>query len=143
MPQPIPRRSFQPTTMVRKFSIPSTGYHGFISRQDKLTGRPAQNKDSCYTFVHFRAPRIADEWEDFCKDKLPEDIIYVPPHLEPLNPEHEDEVIPNQHAAFGIQKATEKTREPAWKDLGLIELMKQGPPKDKAPSRGGYKGLPR
>jgi Apc13p protein len=105
--------------------------------------REWQNKDSCYTFIHFHAPGIADEWEDFCKDKLPDDIIYVPPNLEPLNPEHEDEVIPNQHAAFGIQKATQKVKEPAWKDLGLAELMKKGPPNGKAAQMGGYKGMPR
>lgn len=51
----------------------------------------------------------------------------MPPHLQPLNPEDEDDVVPDQHAAFGIQKATQKTREPAWRDLGLDELMQQGP----------------
>ena len=35
--------------------------------------------------------------------------------------------MPDQHAAFGIQRATQKTKEPAWKDLGLSDLMKRGP----------------
>lgn len=35
--------------------------------------------------------------------------------------------MPDQHAAFGIQRATQKTKESAWKDLGLKELMTRGP----------------
>ncbi|KAI1115772.1 Apc13p-domain-containing protein [Nemania sp. NC0429] len=104
-----------------------------------------KNKDGCYTFVHMQRPRDADLFEDFGKDKLPDDDIYVPPHHQPINPEDEDDVVPDQHAAFGIQKATQRNKEPAWKDLNLAGLMKQGP----VPSRAGgaakytYKGLPR
>jgi hypothetical protein len=47
----------------------------------------------------------------------PEDI-YIPPHLQPVNPEDEDDVVPDQHAAFGIQRATH---------LGLDDLMRRGP----------------
>lgn len=36
-------------------------------------------------------------------------------------------VIPDQHAAFGIAQAQQKKHEPAWKDLGLHELMTAGP----------------
>lgn len=90
------------------------------------------NKDSSFTFVHMHRPRDADLFEDFCKDKLPDDEIYVPPAHQPINPEDEDDVVPDQHAAFGIQRATQKSKEPAWKDLGLAELMNKGPP-----SRGG------
>ena len=89
-----------------------------------------QSKDSSYTYVHFARPRDADLFEDFCKDKLPDDEIYVPPHNQPINPEDEDDVVPDQHAAFGIQRATQKTKEPAWKDLGLTDLMKKGPEKN-------------
>lgn len=73
------------------------------------------------------AGRHADFFEDMCKDKLPDDDIYVPPHHQPINPEDEDDVVPDQHAAFGIQRATQKKRETAWKDLGLGELMGKGP----------------
>ncbi|KAI1377464.1 Apc13p protein-domain-containing protein [Hypoxylon crocopeplum] len=106
----------------------------------------------CYTYVHMQQPRDADMFEDFCKDKLPDDEIYVPPHHQPINPEDEDDVVPDQHAAFGIQKATQRSKEPAWKDLGLAELMGKGPTTEKAgeTSRGGsrapmkrYNGLPR
>ncbi|KAI1165258.1 Apc13p protein-domain-containing protein [Nemania serpens] len=72
-------------------------------------------------------PRDADLFEDFSKDKLPDDDIYVPPHHQPINPEDEDDVVPDQHAAFGIQKATQRNKEPAWKDLNLAGLMKKGP----------------
>lgn len=51
----------------------------------------------------------------------------MPPHNQPINPEDEDDVVPDQHAAFGIQRATQKTKEAAWKDLGLAELMRKGP----------------
>ncbi|KAH7067463.1 Apc13p protein-domain-containing protein [Paraphoma chrysanthemicola] len=56
----------------------------------------------------------------------PEDI-YIPPHLQPVNPEDEDDVVPDQHAAFGIQRATQTKKEPTWRDLGLEELMRRGP----------------
>ncbi|TQS32152.1 hypothetical protein Golomagni_07541 [Golovinomyces magnicellulatus] len=75
------------------------------------------------------------------KDKLPDDEIYVPPQHQPINPEDEDDVVPDQHAAFGIQRATQRVKEPAWKDLGLASLMNKGPPGSQKPA-GGSK-LPR
>jgi len=66
----------------------------------------------------------------------------VPPHNQPLNPEDEDDVVPDQHAAFGIQKATQKTKESAWKDLGLRELMTKGPGKVEVKKLGG-RSMPR
>ncbi|KAH7033349.1 Apc13p protein-domain-containing protein [Microdochium trichocladiopsis] len=86
------------------------------------------NKDGCYTYIHMQRPRDADLFEDFCKDKLPDDEIYVAAQHQPINPEDEDDVVPDQHAAFGIQKATQRSKESAWKDLGLGELMSRGPP---------------
>lgn len=91
-------------------------------------------------------PRDADLFEDFCKDKLPNDEIYVPQQHQPVNPEDEDDVVPDQHAAFGIQRATQAVKEPAWKDLGLGELMRKGPASKTAAgaaARTGAKGLPR
>jgi hypothetical protein len=70
----------------------------------------------------------------------------VPPHNQPLNPEDEDDVVPDQHAAFGIQRATQKTREAAWKDLGLADLMKKGPSQKPGGNGGkmlGNRSLPR
>ncbi|KAI2779568.1 Apc13p protein-domain-containing protein [Daldinia loculata] len=103
------------------------------------------HRGCCYTYVHMQRPRDADMFEDFCKDKLPDDDIYVPPHHQPINPEDEDDVVPDQHAAFGIQKATQRNREAAWKDLGLAELMGKGPAVGKSggAGRASYKGLPR
>lgn len=74
-----------------------------------------------------RRARDVDYFEDFCKDRLPDDEVYVPPHLQPVNPEDEDDVVPDQHAAFGITKATQGKKDAAWKDLGLGQLMAQGP----------------
>lgn len=36
-------------------------------------------------------------------------------------------MVPDQHAAFGIQRATQLRREPAWRDFGLAGLMAKGP----------------
>ncbi|KAI1001957.1 hypothetical protein K3495_g6246 [Podosphaera aphanis] len=85
------------------------------------------SKDTNFNYVHFNAARHVDIFEEFCKDKLPDDEIYVPPQNQPINPEDEDDIVPDQHAAFGIQRATQKVKEPAWKDLGLEDLMKKGP----------------
>lgn len=50
-------------------------------------------------------------------------------------------MVPDQHAAFGIQRATQAKKEPAWKDLGLDELVKQGPSGESVPQgrTGGAK----
>lgn len=53
----------------------------------------------------------------------------------PVNPEDEDDVVPDMHAAFGINRALGQgqeggggqTREPAWRDFGLEELVRRGP----------------
>jgi hypothetical protein len=66
---------------------------------------------------------------------LPIEEIYVPAQYQPLNPEDEDDVVPDQHAAFGIARAMDATgrrSEPVWRDLGLQELVRgaraqQGP----------------
>ncbi|KAI0398293.1 Apc13p protein-domain-containing protein [Xylariaceae sp. FL0594] len=104
-------------------------------------GQGLGNKDGCYSYIHMQRPRDADLFDDFCKDKLPHDHIYVPPQHQPPNPEDEDDLVPDQHAAFGIQKATQPSREPAWKDLNLASLMNKGPA---VPGRRlGGTGLPR
>lgn len=41
------------------------------------------------------------------------------PQFQPPNPEDEDDVVPDQHAAFGITRAMERRREAGWRDLGL------------------------
>lgn len=89
-----------------------------------------------------REQHHADLFEDFCKDKLPSDDIYVPPQHQPINPEDEDDVVPDQHAAFGIQRATQNSKNPVWKDLGLAELMTRGQGGGGARS-GPTKTLPR
>lgn len=60
---------------------------------------------------------------------LPIEEIYLPPHYQPINPEDEDDVVPDQHAAFGIARAMDaagRRSEPLWRDLGLQELVTGG-----------------
>lgn len=54
---------------------------------------------------------------------LPIEEIYVLPQYQPPNPEDEDDVVPDQHAAFGITRAMERRREVVWRDLGLEGLV--------------------
>ncbi|KAI9799841.1 MAG: hypothetical protein M1833_003763, partial [Piccolia ochrophora] len=70
------------------------------------------SKDSNRTYIHLNQPRVADIFEDFTRDRLPLDDIYVPPAYQPINPEDEDDVVPDQHAAFGITRATRRTADP-------------------------------
>jgi hypothetical protein len=89
-----------------------------------------QTRDSMATYLHMHHSHHADLLESFTNptsSQLAPEDIYVPPHLQPVNPEDEDDVVPDQHAAFGIQRATQNKKEPAWRDLGLDELMRRGP----------------
>lgn len=87
----------------------------------------SQSRDSCFTHLHLHAAHHADLLEDFTRIKLPAEEITVAPQHQPLNPDDEDDIVPDQHAAFGIQRAQQKSREPAWRDLGLQSLMSEGP----------------
>jgi hypothetical protein len=89
-----------------------------------------QTRDSAATYLHMHHSHHADLLESFTNptsSQLAPEDIYIPPHLQPVNPEDEDDVVPDQHAAFGIQRATQTKKEPAWRDLGLDELMRRGP----------------
>lgn len=89
-----------------------------------------QTRDSSATYLHMHYSHHADLVESFTNmtsSKLSPEDIYIPPHLQPLNPEDEDDVVPDQHAAFGIQRATQAKREPTWRDLGLEELLRRRP----------------
>ncbi|KAJ5121456.1 uncharacterized protein N7515_009417 [Penicillium bovifimosum] len=55
---------------------------------------------------------------------LPIEDIYLPPQHQPPNPEDEDDVVPDQHAAFGIARAMERRRTAIWRDLGLEALVR-------------------
>lgn len=82
--------------------------------------------DSSFTHLHHHHSHHADLLEDFTHPStahLAPDEIYLAPQHQPLNPEDEDDVVPDMHAAFGIQRATQKQKEPGWRDLGLVELM--------------------
>lgn len=92
-----------------------------------------QNKDGAFTQLHMHRAQDADRFDDFSSDKLPLDDVFVPPQHQPLNPEDEDDVVPDQHAAFGIARALQRrdprfADHPPWRDLGLEQLMRRGPP---------------
>ncbi|KAF2147875.1 hypothetical protein K461DRAFT_73902 [Myriangium duriaei CBS 260.36] len=86
------------------------------------------SRDSSHTYIHRHKSHHADLLEDFCRTTPGPDDILVPPEHQPLNPEDEDDVVPNEHAAFGIQRATQRKQEPAWRDLGLARIVTEGPP---------------
>ncbi|EEQ32245.1 Apc13 domain-containing protein [Microsporum canis CBS 113480] len=65
---------------------------------------------------------------------LPIEDIFVQPQFQPVNPEDEDDVVPDQHAAFGITSVMDSRRQISWRDLGLEELM--------SGVRGGTAALP-
>lgn len=60
---------------------------------------------------------------------LPFEDIHLPPHLEPVNPEDEDGVVPDEHAVWGIKRAMQQRdnrgvrREDLWRDLGMQALV--------------------
>jgi len=95
------------------------------------------SKDSSHTYLHLHKSHHADLLEDFTRTRLPREEIYVAPQHQPLNPEDEDDVVPNEHAAFGIQRATQRNREPAWRDLGLERILNEGPPGAKEGAAAG------
>ena len=101
------------------------------------------SRDSSFTPLHLHAAHHADLLETFTHPTLsalqPEEI-YIPPHLQPLNPEDEDDVVPDQHAAFGIQRATQKSREVLWRDLGLEEVVLSGGREGTGDGPGGSRG---
>ncbi|KAJ4423335.1 hypothetical protein N0V82_002063 [Gnomoniopsis sp. IMI 355080] len=134
--QPPRRGATQHTKTDRPISFPIISEP--LSVTDNKIGRihtVTMNKDAQHTSIHLHRARDADLLEQFCRDRLPSDDIYVPAAHQPVNPEDEDDVVPDQHAAFGIQKATQAKREPAWRDFGLGELMGRGP------SVGVWKGV--
>ncbi|KAI5368364.1 hypothetical protein Slin15195_G034970 [Septoria linicola] len=88
----------------------------------------SQSRDASFTHLHLHASHHADLLEDFTRVKLPAEEINVAPQHQPLNPDDEDDIVPDQHAAFGIQRAQQKNREPAWKDSGLQSFLSEGPP---------------
>ncbi|KAH9877816.1 hypothetical protein J1614_003033 [Plenodomus biglobosus] len=89
-----------------------------------------QTRDSVATYLHMHHSHHADLLEQFTNltsSQLTPEDIYIPGYLQPVNPEDEDDVVPDQHAAFGIQRATQTRKEPTWRDLGLDELLRRGP----------------
>lgn len=76
---------------------------------------------------HSHHADLLEQFTNLTSSQLAPEDIYIPPHLQPVNPEDEEDVVPDQHAAFGIQRATQTRKEPTWRDLGLDELLRRGP----------------
>jgi len=87
-------------------------------------------KDSQRSHVHLVKPRIVDIMDDWGNDRLPDEDIDIPLAHQPANPD-DDDVVPDQHAMLGIPRA-QRPPEPAWRDLGLQELMHRGPGVEKS-----------
>jgi hypothetical protein len=86
---------------------------------------------------HSHHADLLEQFTNLTSSHLQPEDIYIPPHLQPVNPEDEDDVVPDQHAAFGIQRATQAKKEPTWRDLGLDELLRRGPGGGSASGGGG------
>ncbi|KAK9380124.1 Apc13p protein-domain-containing protein [Kockiozyma suomiensis] len=70
-------------------------------------------RDSSRSHIHMTNPRTALFFESWTSDHLPDEDIAIAPEFEPINPEDEDDVVPDQHAAFGILLAQLKRYRPA------------------------------
>lgn len=75
---------------------------------------------------HSHHADLLEQFTNLTSSQLAPEDIFIPQHLQPINPEDEDDVVPDQHAAFGIQRATQVKKEPTWRDLGLEELLSRG-----------------
>jgi len=56
---------------------------------------------------------------------LPAEELMILPQYAPVNPEEEDDVVPDQHATFGITRARE-TREQGWRDVDSLNQLFRG-----------------
>ncbi|KAK9453667.1 Apc13p protein-domain-containing protein [Dipodascopsis uninucleata] len=59
-------------------------------------------RDSSRSHIHLSNPRTVEFFEEWVSTHLPDEEIQIPPEYQPINPEDEDDVVPDQHAAFGI-----------------------------------------
>jgi hypothetical protein len=78
--------------------------------------------------IHLSQSRISLFFDEWNKCKLEFDDILVAPEHEPINPEDDDDIIPDQqHASFGLAKSHQNNSRSHWKDLKTKELLFQGP----------------
>ncbi|KAK9480997.1 hypothetical protein V1514DRAFT_274730 [Lipomyces japonicus] len=59
-------------------------------------------RDSSRSHIHLTTPRSAEFMQEWVSTHLPDEEIIISPEYQPINPEDEDDVVPDQHAAFGI-----------------------------------------
>lgn len=83
--------------------------------------------DSERSHIHLSQSRISLFFDEWNKCKLEFDDILIAPEHEPINPEDNDDIIPDQHASFGLAKSHQNNNRSHWKDLQTKELLFQGP----------------
>ncbi|VVT55272.1 uncharacterized protein SAPINGB_P004513 [Magnusiomyces paraingens] len=88
-------------------------------------------KDSERSHVHLALPRSILFFEEWMKLPLEYDDIFVPPELQPPNPDDDHELNADYPLlSFGIPKpsaASARDKLMAWKELALGELLTNGP----------------
>lgn len=91
-------------------------------------------KDSERSHVHLALPRSILFFEEWMKLPLEFDNIYVPPELEPPNPDNDSGLLllgpgrPAEQAPFGIHKSLAlREKSMKWRELALAELLTNGP----------------
>lgn len=106
------------------FTRPHTSiYSNLAGSQQHATSSSTTTGPGGVTVTYGAAGNSAISMPSF----LPIEDIYVAPQYQPINPEDEDDVVPDQHAAFGIARAMDsvgRRAEPVWRDLGLSELVR-------------------
>jgi hypothetical protein len=78
-------------------------------------------KDSERSHIHID-PRIALYFEEWTKSKPDFDDILVPPEHQPLSPDDDDSINPDQGSSLLIGSSVKKPKLSAWDHLGLREL---------------------
>jgi hypothetical protein len=104
----------KPHTSAAAASSNSSNNH--THTQPPTTHQSSTNPNATTTYPSSSSPSTIPSY-------LPIEDIYLQPQYQPPNPEDEDDVVPDQHAAFGIARAMERRREAVWRDLGLEALV--------------------
>lgn len=105
--------------LIEEFTKPHTSAAAASSNSSNNhnhTQQPSNTQQSTTTYPSSSSPSTIPSY-------LPIEDIYLQPQYQPPNPEDEDDVVPDQHAAFGIARAMERRREAVWRDLGLEALV--------------------
>lgn len=101
--------------LFEEFTKPHISTAGISSDSQHLSQSGATNQSANPTYGSSSPSNIPSF--------LPIEDIYLQQQYQPPNPEDEDDVVPHQHAVFGITRAMERRHEAVWRDLGLEALV--------------------